>query len=112
MFALKIFRFQFSILNFQLYLHGKNLKNIFMKNTFLALFIAGYVLCLYSEPSSKTDSMNPFLNEYRTPYGVPPFDEIKNTDYIPAFEAGIEQQLAEIDAIVQSKKKPNFEMLL
>jgi len=52
--------------------------------------------------------MNPFLNEYDTPYGVPPFDKIKTTDYIPAVDAGIQQQLKEIDAIVKSKKKPYF----
>lgn len=56
--------------------------------------------------------MNPFLNEYDTPYGVPPFDKIKNTDYIPAFEAGIQQQLGEIDAIVKSGKKPDFENVI
>jgi len=56
--------------------------------------------------------MNPFLNEYTTPYGVPPFDQIKITDYIPAFEAGIRQQLDEIGAIVKSKKKPNFENVI
>jgi len=83
-----------------------------MKNTFFALCIAGSVVCSCSVPSSKTNSMNPFLNEYRTPYGVPPFDQIKNTDYIPAFEAGIQQQLDEIDAIVTSKKKNTFENVI
>ncbi len=56
--------------------------------------------------------MNPFLNEYNTPFGVPPFDKIQNTDYIPAFEAGILQQLDEIDAIVKSSKKPGFENVI
>ena len=53
--------------------------------------------------------MNPFLNKYDTPFAVPPFDKIQNADYIPAFEAGILQQLDEITAIVNSKKNPNFE---
>ena len=56
--------------------------------------------------------MNPFLNEYATPYGVPPFNQIKNTDYIPAFEAGIQQQLEEIEAIVKSTKKPDFKNVI
>jgi len=56
--------------------------------------------------------MNPFLNEYDTPYGVPPFDKIKTTDYVPAFEAGIRQQLDEIEAIVASKKKPDFKNVI
>ena len=42
---------------------------------------------------------NPFLTEWDTPYGIPPFDKIKVSDYIPAIKAGIEQQQAEIDAI-------------
>ena len=56
--------------------------------------------------------MNPFLNEYSTLYGVPPFDQIKQTDYLPAYEAGIRQQLDEIDAIVRSKKKPDFQNVI
>jgi peptidyl-dipeptidase Dcp len=56
--------------------------------------------------------MNPFLNEYDTPYGAPPFEQIKNSHYIPAFEAGIQQQLDEIDAIVNSKKKPDFKNVI
>ncbi len=56
--------------------------------------------------------MNPFLNEYDTPFGVPPFDKITNADYLPAFEAGIQQQLDEINAIVGSSKKPTFENVI
>ena len=83
-----------------------------MKNFVLSLFIVGCVLSSCSDPSSKTTSMNPFLNDYTTPYGVPPFDVIKITDFIPAYEAGIQQQLSEIEAIVQSKKKPDFENVI
>ena len=81
-----------------------------MKNTLFYLCIAGCVVSSCSAPSSNTNSMNPFLNKYRTPYEVPPFDQIKIADYIPAFEAGIRQELDEIDAIVQSKKKPGLKM--
>ncbi len=52
---------------------------------------------------------NPFLQEWDTPYGIPPFDKIKTTDYIPAIKAGIEQQQAEIDAIVANPEAPTFE---
>ena len=82
-----------------------------MKNFLIVLCIAGCVSSC-SHQTSKQTGMNPFLNEYNTPYGVPPFDQIKNTDYVPAFEAGIEQQLKEIDAIVKSKKKPDFENVI
>ncbi len=52
---------------------------------------------------------NPFLTEWDTPYGIPPFEEIKVTDYIPAIKAGIAEQAAEIDAIVANPDAPTFE---
>ena len=52
---------------------------------------------------------NPFLQEWDTPYGIPPFEKIKVSDYIPAIKAGIEQQQAEIDAIVANADAPTFE---
>ena len=51
---------------------------------------------------------NPFLKEWKTPFKTPPFNEIKSEHYLPAFEEGIKQQRAEIDAVVNSKEKPNF----
>ena len=54
---------------------------------------------------SKKDVMkdNPFLTEWNTPYGVPPFDQIKTEHYLPAFEEAMRQQKAEIDSIVNSQ---------
>ena len=52
---------------------------------------------------------NPFLTEWDTPFGIPPFDKIEVSDYIPALEAGIEQQNKEIDAIVSNPEAPTFE---
>lgn len=52
---------------------------------------------------------NPFLTEWDTPFGIPPFDKIEVSDYIPAFKAGIEQQNKEIDAIVSNPEAPTFE---
>ena len=52
---------------------------------------------------------NPFLQEWDTPYGIPPFEKIKVSDYIPAVKAGIEQQQAEIAAIVANPAEPTFE---
>ena len=53
--------------------------------------------------------VNPFLEEWDTPYGIPPFDKILASDYIPAIKAGIEQQKAEIDAITANPDAPTFE---
>jgi len=52
---------------------------------------------------------NPFFKEWDTPYGVPPFAEIKYEHYIPAFEEGIKRQKEEIDAIVNNSDVPTFE---
>lgn len=52
---------------------------------------------------------NPFLNEWNTPYGIPPFDEIKTSDYIPAIKAGIKQENEQVAAIIANPETPNFE---
>ena len=53
-------------------------------------------------------SQNPFLTEWDTPYGIPDFGAVKEEHYIPAFEAGIAQQQAEIDAIIANTEAPTF----
>ena len=55
------------------------------------------------------EEMNPFFSAYGTPYGVPPFDKIRNEDYKPAFEKGMEQHNADIEAIVNNPEEPTFE---
>lgn len=57
----------------------------------------------------KVTTDNPFLTEFNTPYGTPPFDKIKVEHYEPAFLAGIEQQNKEIKAIVENTAEPTFE---
>jgi peptidyl-dipeptidase Dcp len=52
---------------------------------------------------------NPFLGEYKTPYGAPPFDKIKNEHYMPAFLEGIKQHNKEIEEIAGNKAVPTFE---
>ena len=52
---------------------------------------------------------NPFFSEYTTPYGVPPFDEIKVEHYKPALERAMEENKKEIEAIVNNPEPPTFE---
>ena len=55
----------------------------------------------------KQPSENPLTAEWNTPYGIPPFDEIRDEHYAPALKYAMEQHLAEIDAIVACKvRKP------
>ena len=62
-----------------------------------------------NEPKTEAEPKNPFLTEYTTPFQVPPFDQIKNEHYLPAFEAGMKEQLAEVEAIVGNAETPTFQ---
>ncbi len=55
-----------------------------------------------------TISQNPFFSNYTTPFGVPPFAQIKNEHFEPAFIEGMKQQAAEIAAITAQKEAPTF----
>jgi peptidyl-dipeptidase Dcp len=52
---------------------------------------------------------NPFMEEWDTPYGVPPFSAIENGHYMPAMKKGVLDLRAEIDAIVSNAEAPTFE---
>ena len=54
-------------------------------------------------------STNPLIEGWETPYGIPDFGAVKEKHYIPAVKAGIEQQQAEIDAIISNSEAPTFE---
>ena len=51
---------------------------------------------------------NPFFAEFATPFGVPPFDLIRNEHFAPAFEKGMAEQKAEIAAVTASAEPPTF----
>ncbi|WP_422107531.1 M3 family metallopeptidase [Winogradskyella sp.] len=61
-----------------------------------------------TEPTEMQVSDNPFFQEWDTPFEVPPFHEITNEHYMPAFKKGMEDNLAEIDAIVNNPEAPTF----
>jgi len=52
---------------------------------------------------------NPFAQQSTLPLQAPPFDKVKDTDYGPAMDEGMKQQIAEIDAIVNNSAAPTFE---
>ena len=52
---------------------------------------------------------NPFFTEYTTPFGVPPFDQIRLEHYKPAFLEGMKQESAEVEAIINNPEEPTFE---
>ena len=52
---------------------------------------------------------NPFFTESALPYRLPPFDRIEDAHYAPAFERGMAEQIAEIEAIASQPEPPTFE---
>lgn len=80
-----------------------------MKHVIMAVSLAVLVSAsTCSDEQTKTND-NPFLSEYTTPYGVPPFEDIKLEHYKPAFMQGMKEEMAEIDAICNNKEEPTFE---
>ena len=67
--------------------------------------------CMMYSCATQTES-NPFLTEFQTPNGVPPFDKIKLEHYEPAFQKGIEEQNANIQAIIDNTEAPTFENVI
>ena len=54
------------------------------------------------------DVANPFFTESTLPFHAPPFDKIKDGDYQPAIEAGMKDQLTEIEKIANDPAPPTF----
>src|ERR1700678_1721339 len=55
------------------------------------------------------DANNPFYAPSTLPFHAPAFDKIKDSDYQPAIEAGMAQQLEEIQAIADNPAPPTFD---
>ena len=73
------------------------------------ILISGLILMVSCQEKSKLDpNTNPFFQDWTTPYEVPPFMDIKNEDYMPAFKKGMEENLAEIEVIIKNAEAPTF----
>ena len=73
------------------------------------LLIAGFAAMTLLTTGCKKSMDNPFFAQWGTPYEIPDFGKIKTEHYMPAFEEGMKQQMAEIDAIVKNPDAPTFE---
>lgn len=81
------------------------------KSITMCVIIATVVLgsgCKKSHQSENEISDNPFMKEWKTPFGVPPFDKIKTSDYLPAIQEGIRQQKEIISEICANSEEPTF----
>ncbi len=86
-----------------------------MRVSFIATTLLLLVLCIvtvdYSpQPTSAAAPLatNPFFSESTLPFHAPPFDKITDSDYAPAIEAGMKDQLAEIEKIANDPAPPTF----
>ena len=80
--------------------------------TFLTLGLAATLLQMPTSSFAQNEGgnrQNPLLVKSSLPFGAPDFSKIQESDYLPAFEAGIKEQRANIQKIISNKKKPTFQ---
>jgi peptidyl-dipeptidase Dcp len=82
------------------------LRRLFLLFTAIVLVMPS-VSAAAQEPSSPADA-NPFFQEWTTPFGVPPFEQIKTEHFVPAFRRAIEEQRREIEQIATSTEPATF----
>jgi peptidyl-dipeptidase Dcp len=81
-----------------------------MLKTMTAIVTAGALALGASALSAQTfGPANPFFAPSTLPFQAPPFDRIKDDDYEPAIEAGMVQQLSEMQAIANNPAAPTFD---
>ena len=78
----------------------------------IALLLTLISVVTMSSCEKKAKSENPFFAEWDTPFGMPPFGEIRPEHYKPAYEEAIRQHNAEIEAIVNNPDVPDFENVI
>lgn len=77
-----------------------------MKKYLLSLLFAGVLVISCNQVK---EEKNPLLTEWNTPFGIPPFEQVKPEHYMPAFIEAMAQEKKEIDAIVNNPQAPDFE---
>ena len=85
-----------------------------MKRTSIAIMsgILLFTSCKDATPQKNSETSmteNPLLIEWNTPHGVPPFDKIKSSDYLPAFKIALKENENEIKAISENTETPTFQ---
>src|SRR5512138_2727775 len=62
----------------------------------------------WAQQAPTAPGTNPLLQEWTTPFGVPPFQDIKPEHFPPAFKQAIAEQRKEVEAIAQNPEPPTF----
>ena len=76
--------------------------------TFMSIAVASAVMMQVSS-CKEAQHENPLLQESTLPFGAPDFSKIDSTDYLPAFEAAIQQTKDEIAKIAENPDSATFE---
>jgi peptidyl-dipeptidase Dcp len=82
------------------------LKNNNVKKIIIIMMAA--FAAVVSCTTEKKEPVNPFFTEWQTPFGVPPFDQIKDKHYMPAVDSAIALAKTEIAAITSGTEAPTF----
>jgi len=73
------------------------------------LFIMFLIVSLGAVSCKQENCENPFYCDWDTPFEVPPFDQIKFEHFKPAYLKGMEEQMAEVNAIINNTEEPTFD---
>src|SRR5690606_34952135 len=91
-----------------------NCKKIFQmkrKTLIILTTVVGMTLqsCNKDKQMESSETQNPLIEAWETPFEVPPFEEIKIEHYKPAFSQAIEEHKNEIDAIAKNTESADFD---
>ena len=78
----------------------------------LGLALSAYSVTAHAATAQTAQQANPFFAESTLPLHYPQFDKIKDSDFAPAFDAGMAQQLKEVEAIANNPAAPTFDNTL
>ena len=78
-------------------------------NKFATVALGAFLFAATPLQIMAQDNTNPFLQAYTTKYGIPPYEKIKVSDFIPAIKAGIEEQDQNLFSITRNRALPDFD---
>ena len=92
---------------------GPHVRHVLCAFLFLAMSLTANTAAAENSPTPSTSpsamAANPLLTESTLPYHIPPFDKIKDEQFVPAMEQGMAEELKQVDVIAANPEKPTFE---
>jgi peptidyl-dipeptidase Dcp len=91
---------------------ANNRKNKIVVLALVVVVLLGIAIFRIVNNNKTIDMTNPFFSAWTTPFGVPPFEDLRPEHFKPAFEEGMRRQRAEIDSIVDNTAVPDFQNVI